>query len=313
MQRRDFLKYSGAGLIGLTIGTKGKAEPKPKSIHTEYLTILHTNDVHSRIDPFPDTDARFAGKGGVAKRKTIIESIRSRESHVLLFDCGDIFQGTPYFNLFGGEPELKAMSQMGYNAATMGNHDFDNGIEGFLKVYEHAKFPFICSNYDFGNTPLAGKTLGFKIFKTGPLKIGVMGLGIELKGLVPDSLYGQTKYQDPVIVAETIGRQLKEEHGCHLIVCLSHLGFKYDHDKISDVLLAQQTTYLDVILGGHTHTFLDEPVFEKNKIKKNVLINQTGWGGIKLGSIKIAFQKNHNKSENYSEISYIAGGNQEIA
>lgn len=312
MDRRSFLKTGLAGVAGAMVPAGAFAAGGNKN-ETVRLTILHTNDVHSRLEPFPDDDKRFAGKGGVAKRMSLIEEIRKKEEHVLLFDSGDIFQGTPYFNLFGGEPELKAMSAMGYHASTMGNHDFDNGLEGFLKVFHHARFPFICSNYDFSNTVLAGKTEKFRVFKAGPLKIGVMGLGVELKGLVPDQLYGNTVYLDPLEVADIYGRKLKEDLDCDLVVCLSHLGYRYENDKVSDIILAQKSKYIDVILGGHTHTFLEAPVIEKNALKKNVLVNQAGWGGIRLGHLTLTFQKKHKSRDKYSEISYIAGGNQEIA
>ncbi len=317
MKRRDFLKYSLTGFGLLTFFrqavAKSKSSKDTPTTNLESLLILHTNDVHSRVDPFPDTDPKYAGKGGVAKRKTIIDEFRSKNPNVLLFDCGDIFQGTPYFNLYGGEVELKAMTAMGYDASTMGNHDFDNGLEGFLKVYDFAKFPFICSNYDFSDTLLAGKTDKFRIFNKGKIKVGVFGLGIELKGLVPDNLYGNTKYLDPIETANTISFSLKKNHECDLVICLSHLGFKYDNDKVSDIVLARKTTYLDLILGGHTHTFLNEPVIEKNAVGKNVLINQVGWGGINLGVISLSFQKNRKRKVNNSDISYIARENQEIS
>lgn len=313
MDRRSFLKTGLAGMAAGLLPVRAFSAVPDKEEDLVYLTILHTNDVHSRIDPFPADDRKFGGKGGVAKRMGAIEKFRENDQHVLLFDSGDIFQGTPYFNLFGGEPELKAMSMMGYHAATMGNHDFDNGLEGFLKVFHHAKFPFICSNYDFSDTVLAGKTEKYRIFQKGPLKIGVIGIGIELRGLVPDQLFGSTVYLDPLTVADQYGKKLKEELGCHLVVCLSHLGFKYENDKVSDIILAQKSKYLDIILGGHTHTFLDAPVIEKNALKKNVLINQTGWGGICLGHLTLGFQKNPKSHGKYAEISYIAGGNQEMA
>lgn len=310
MDRRDFLKLglAGAGLVAVPFEAGAIKKPRVQN-----LLILHTNDVHSRIDPFPSTDPKYAGKGGVARRKTVIEKLRAENEHVLLFDCGDVFQGTPYFNLYGGEVELKAMSDMKYDAGTMGNHDFDNGVEGFLKVMSNASFPFICSNYDFSETPLAGKTEGFRIFKKGEIKVGVMGLGIELKGLVPDKLYGNTRWLDPIETAERVGERLRKEYGCDLVICLSHLGFKYDNDKVSDIVLARKTRYLDLILGGHTHTFLNEAVIEKNADGRNVLINQVGWGGIYLGSISLVFQKNNKTNRNSNEISYIAGGNQEIS
>ncbi|HYG53001.1 MAG TPA: metallophosphatase [Flavobacteriales bacterium] len=311
MNRRDFIKYGLAGVGLAALPFKADASGKKKR-DVQKLLILHTNDVHSRVDPFPSTDPKYAGKGGVARRKTLIEKLRSENTHVLLFDCGDIFQGTPYFNLYGGEVELKAMSDMKYDAGTMGNHDFDNGIEGFLKVMPHANFPFICSNYDFSDTPLAGKTETYRVFNKGGIKVGVLGLGIELRGLVPDKLYGRTRWLDPIETAERVGEKLKKEEGCDLVVCLSHLGFKYDTDKVSDLVLARKTCYLDLILGGHTHTFLNEAVIEKNAANQNVLINQVGWGGIYLGSIFLSFQKNGKNKRNSNEISYIAGGNREI-
>ena len=317
MQRRKFIKVGLSGLGITALAGKAMANTvdgkDTSTTNVQDLVILHTNDVHSRVDPFPDTDQKYGGKGGVAKRKTMIEQIRANHKHVLLFDCGDIFQGTPYFNLYGGEVELKAMSDMKYDAATMGNHDFDNGLDGFLKVYPNAKFPFLCANYDFSDTVLAGKTEGFRIFNKGNIKIGVFGIGIELKGLVPDKLYGNTVYLDPIETANKVAFKLKHDYKCDAVVCLSHLGFKYDNDKVSDMVLAHKSKNIDLILGGHTHTFLTQPVIEKNADGKNILINQVGWGGINLGVISLSFKKIDKRKENYSEISYIARENQEIS
>jgi len=141
MNRRKFIKNALTGSAILAIGLEHQQLFASDNI--QKLTILHTNDVHSRIDPFPADDVRYAGMGGVAPRAALIKKIRAEEEHVLLFDAGDVFQGTPYFNFYGGEPELKLMSTMGYDAGTMGNHDFDNGVEGFLKQIHHANFPKI--------------------------------------------------------------------------------------------------------------------------------------------------------------------------
>jgi 5'-nucleotidase len=252
------------------------------------LTILHTNDVHSRIDPFPMDGSRNQGMGGVAARAKIIKQIRNENEHVLLLDAGDIFQGTPYFNVYKGEPEMKAMEMMGYDAATMGNHDFDGGMENFATQLKHVSFPILIANYDFTGTPLAGKTQPYKIFKKGSLKIGVFGLGIELKGLVPESLSGSTVYLDPIEAAKTTVATLQQK-GCDMIICLSHLGYKYREDKVSDERLAQQTSGIDLIIGGHTHTFLDKPVTFKNAVGKDVLVNQVGFAGINLGRLDYAF------------------------
>lgn len=262
-----------------------------KSALTDKVTILHTNDTHSNIDPFPDNHAKYPGRGGVSRRFEAIEAVRASEENVLLLDAGDIFQGTPYFNMFGGVLEMKLMTQLGYDAATMGNHDFDGGMDGFKSAKEYADFPFICSNYDFSNTELDGLTEPYTIFKKGKYKVGVFGVGVELDGLVPDNKYGETQYLDPVEMATNYAAKLKEE-GCDLIICLSHLGYTYeDKERMSDVNLARKTKDIHLIIGGHTHTFLDKPVEEKNADGKTVLINQVGWAGINLGRIDFYFEK----------------------
>lgn len=256
------------------------------------ITILHTNDTHSRIDPFPDNDPKYGGMGGVARRGSLIDKIRQSESNVLLFDSGDIFQGTPYFNLYGGRPEFECMSAMQYDAATMGNHDFDNGLEGFKNMLPYANFPFLCANYDFSNTILNGKTKEYKIFEKQGIKIGVFGIGIELNGLVDKKQYQDTVYLNALEVAKRTSTKLKKDLGCNFVICLSHLGYKYEStSKLSDNILAQETSHIDLILGGHTHTFLDEPVNFTNKINKSVLVAQTGFAGIRLGRIDIFFNE----------------------
>lgn len=255
------------------------------------LTILHTNDVHSRIEPFPMDGSRNQGLGGVARRAALIKKIRSEESNILLLDAGDIFQGTPYFNLYGGELEIKLMSDMGYDAATMGNHDFDNGLEGFYKQLPHASFPILVSNYDFSDTIMHQSTQPYKVFKKQGLKIGVFGIGIELKGLVGDKNYGATIYQDPILKANEVASILKNEHKCDLVICLSHLGYKYQEEKVSDQTLAQNNDYIDLIIGGHTHTFMDQPQDVKNRAGNITTINQVGFAGINLGRIDYYFEQ----------------------
>ena len=223
---------------------------------------------------------------GDIERIEVIKAIRQEQEHVLLLDAGDIFQGTPYFNKYKGTLEMKLMSELGYDAATMGNHDFDAGLEGFFMASEHAKFPFLCANYDFSNTILKDKTKPYTIFKKGKYSIGVFGIGIELEGLVPASKFEQTIYQDPIKVANEVAAKLKQE-GCSIVICLSHLGFEYQTDKVSDRILAAQTSNIDIILGGHTHTFMEKPTEVNNSEGKPVLINQVGWGGLHLGRIDI--------------------------
>ncbi len=297
MNRKEFLKTVGGGTLALSLAPN-LVFASQKSIldkNAAYkLTVLHTNDQHSRIEPFDSSYSRNPNQGGFARRATLIQQIRSQEKNVLLLDAGDIFQGTPYFNFYGGELEFKLMSMMGYDAATMGNHDFDNGLEGFLKALPNAKFPFITSNYDFSNTILDGKTEKYKIFKKDGIKVGLFGVGIELDGLVGKKQYQETKYLNPVEIAQHYADFLRKEKGCDLVICLSHIGFDYrdDADKISDKKLAAQTDNIDLILGGHTHTFLPEPQSFINKSGKNVLVNQVGWAGLLLGRIDFYFDKN---------------------
>lgn len=297
MNRKEFLKTVGGGTLALSLAPN-LVFASQKSIldkNAAYkLTVLHTNDQHSRIEPFDSSYSRNPNQGGFARRATLIQQIRSQEKNVLLLDAGDIFQGTPYFNFYGGELEFKLMSMMGYDAATMGNHDFDNGLEGFLKALPNAKFPFITSNYDFSNTILDGKTEKYKIFRKDGIKVGLFGVGIELDGLVGKKQYQETKYLNPVEIAQHYADFLRKEKGCDLVICLSHIGYDYrdDADKISDKKLAAQTDNIDLILGGHTHTFLPEPQSFTNKSGKNVLVNQVGWAGLLLGRIDFYFDKN---------------------
>lgn len=286
--RKIFLKQSlylvGFGALANT-PLRVFAHSKPKK-----LTVLHTNDWHSRIDPFPAIDKNYGGMGGAALRASVIKKIREEEGEILLLDAGDIFQGTPYFNFYGGELEFKLMSQMGYDCATLGNHDFDNGIDGFMKQLPNAGFSFVNANYDFTKTAMHGEIQPFKIFKKNGLKIGVFGLGIELSGLVPDKLFGDIIYNDPIQIGNRLAEYLKWQKKCDLIICLSHLGYKYSNNKVSDEVLASKTKNIDLIIGGHTHTFLPEPIYFKNLINKNVMVNQVGWAGLQLGRLDFTFE-----------------------
>jgi 5'-nucleotidase len=282
MERRKFIQSSSLALGGLMVSPQLLAAPDLKK--TTKITILHTNDTHSNIDAFPANHAKYANLGGVSRRHELIQKIRSQEENVLLLDAGDIFQGTPYFNRFGGLLEMKLMSHLGYDAATMGNHDFDGGLDGFLKAKEFANFPFLCSNYDFTNTILDGHTKSHHIFEKSGLKIGVFGLGIALNGLVSDLQFKETKHLDPIEMAQESIKKLKEAK-VDLIICLSHLGYEYASEKISDRKLAQKTDGIDLIIGGHTHTFLEKPTVEYNLGGNITLVNQVGWAGVQLGRV----------------------------
>ena len=284
--RRIFIKNTSLGVVGLSFLSK----PIFADNEIKKITILHTNDMHSRIEPF--SSGSYKGFGGMAQRSSIIKEIRKKEKNVLLFDGGDIFQGTPYFNYFGGELEFKLMSEMKYDAAVLGNHDFDNGINGLKKQLRHANFPFLISNYDFKKTILKDQFKPYKIFIKDNIKVGVFGLGIELEGLVPKELYKETIYLDPIKKSKFYSNKLKNELGCDLVICLSHLGLQYENNKISDLTLAKKSKFIDLIIGGHTHTFLKKPKIITNAINKKVIINQVGWGGINIGKIDFIFKQN---------------------
>ncbi len=302
LNRRTFLQQSALTAGALLVSRYADAG----DVSIQRLTILHTNDVHSRLEPFPMDGGRNQGLGGVAARAKLITDIRAKEEQVLLLDAGDIFQGTPFFNLYKGEPEIKAMTQMGYDACTMGNHDFDAGLENFVTQLNHASFPVIISNYDFTNTPMESKYVPYKVFKKGKLKIGITGVGIEMKGLVADNLAGNTKYLNPIERLNETAYFLRKQKDCDMVICLSHLGYQYkdEPNKVSDIILAKETTGVDLIIGGHTHTFMNEPLIVKNKTGSDVIINQVGFGGINLGRLDFEFMpgKKKNLSKSHSVV-----------
>lgn len=289
MKRRSFIKRSSTGALLLASGHYAFGEIPNHDLLS--LTILHTNDMHSRIEAFPMDGSRNQGLGGIARRASLIKKVKEQENHVLLLDAGDIFQGTPYFNFFDGEVEMKAMSMMGYDAATIGNHDFDGGIDNLATQLNVASFPMINCNYNVSNTVLHDKILPYKVFTKGGVKIGVTGVGIELNSLVPKNLSKDTQYSDPVSPLNKTASLLKNELSCEYVICLSHLGYKYREDKIDDLGLAESTKNVDLIIGGHTHTFLNEPVIVKNANGNPTIINQVGWAGIMLGRLDIQFER----------------------
>ncbi|MES2410943.1 MAG: metallophosphatase [Bacteroidota bacterium] len=295
MKRRDFIQNTA--LSSALLGLGGLSLSSFKTVSTKHLTILHTNDVHSYIDPFPPTHPKNPNMGGVARRAALIETIKKENPNVLLLDAGDIFQGTPYFNYYGGELEFKLMSMMKYDLATIGNHDFDNGIEGLYNQLPNATFEFVNANYDFKNTIMNGHVNPYKIIHKDGIKVGIFGIGVELAGLVDKKNYKETVYHDPVAISQDMTRILKQEQKCDLVVCLSHIGYQYKNepDKISDIKLAALTKDIDLIIGGHTHTFLDKPTVLKNADGKDVLVNQVGCYGVNLGRIDFYFDNDVSK------------------
>ena len=292
MNRRKFIynsSFASISVMGLTSCNLLDNDIK--------LTILHTNDVHSQIEPFPLNHNEYPNRGGFARRANIFKDLIKINPNTLIFDAGDIFQGTPYFNFFKGDIELNLMKKMGYNAATIGNHEFDAGLNSLKKNILNNNFQFISSNYNFDNTELEGLVSKYKVYNRQGIKIGVFGLGIELNGLVNSSLYRETKYYDPVEIANEMTRKLKEKK-CDLIICISHLGHTYQNDKISDLKLGKLTSDIDLIIGGHTHTLLKKPEIIKNSKNEDVIINQVGSNGVYIGKIDFNFSNLNKISSN---------------
>lgn len=282
MERRLFLQQTGvvAG-AAMVAPSLISAKKKPNK-----LVILHTNDTHSNIDPFPVNHPKFPNMGGVSRRASLIRSIRDQEENVLLVDAGDIFQGTPYFNKFKGVLEMKTMGAMNYDIVTLGNHDFDIGMEAYKSALSHASFQVVNANYELSSTPLKEVVKPYTIIRKAGFKIGVFGVGVDLQGLVPDENWKGLTYQDPIAAAQKQADALRKE-GCDVVICLSHLGYEYKTNQVSDKILAASTHGINVIIGGHTHTFLEDMQEFKNKEGKAVFVNQVGYGGLKLGRIDI--------------------------
>lgn len=291
--RREFLKQGSMALAAGLVAPLVPGLALAGDNSTEVI-ILHTNDTHSRLDPFPLNDKRHGGMGGVTRRAAMVEEVRANlkpNQHLLLLDSGDMVQGTPYFNFFAGEPEMKAMSAMGYAASTLGNHDFDNGLAGLTRMLTHANFPILNINYDFTgtNADLRQFIKPYQVFNCGPVKVGVFGVGIAFEGLVLPGSHGLVRYQDPLPLAKEMVQHLKRNLGCHYVICLSHLGLTSVAGRTNDRELAKACPGLDLILGGHTHTFMEAPERVIHTHEQETLINQVGWAGIWLGQLTLKF------------------------
>jgi len=302
MKRRRFLAVAGLGAAGgLLPDWLGALEPN-RSLRTTpgsnsptipragegetHLVVLHTNDTHSRMDPFPMDGGPNQGLGGAARRATLIRRVRSEHPHVLLLDSGDIFQGTPYFNFFHGELEFEAMSAMEYDVATIGNHDFDNGVDGLAGMMPRATFDLVSANYDVVGSPLEARVQPWVIRELDGVRVGIFGLGVDFEGLVLESLHRGVRHTDPFESARRSVSALRTL-GCSLIICLSHLGYRYRGDRPSDTRLAQEVDGIDLILGGHSHTFMDSPDIYSRPSNRQTLVNQVGWGGMRLGRVDV--------------------------
>jgi len=249
------------------------------------IIVLATNDTHSRIEALPFTDKYTPGMGGVEARAAFIDEVRKQNSHVLLFDAGDFVQGTPYFNLFHGRVEAKAMNLMKYDAATLGNHEFDYGLDTLKMIIEKLDFPIVNCNYDFSNTVLKDRVKPYVILKKNGLKIGVFGVGVDPEGLIQKSRYGDMVFKPVESSVNFYSKILKESKKCDLVICLSHIGYA------DDIKLAEQSKYIDIIIGGHSHTYMEKPDIRKNAEGKDVIIFQTGKNGAYINKFEVEFEK----------------------
>ena len=282
-------KQLTASIEGRTVIQPSAEEPKKEVKH---LFITHTNDTHSCIYPInPNfSDTAHANKAGYIRRYALIEDLRAAHPEgMLLFDSGDFSQGSPYYNLFHGDVEVGLMNLMGYNAATIGNHEFDFGLENMARIFRMAKFPIVCCNYDFRGTPVDGTVTPYYIIEQGGLKIGVLGVCPPLAGLVATENFGATKYLDPVVEANRIAAQLKQQQHCDLVICLSHLG--WNAEVINDQILIANTRNIDLVLGGHTHTYFTEPRYVNNLDGQPVLCNQMGKNARFVGTLDLQLTK----------------------
>jgi 5'-nucleotidase len=261
------------------------------------INILHTNDVHSQIDPFPSNHARFPGKGGFARRIAYIKKVRSIDPQTLVFDCGDFFQGTPYFNFYKGRLEIELMNRMGIDAVTIGNHEFDNGLDMLSQRISEANFPFVNANYTFNHPQLQKQVKPHIIIEKYGIRIGVFGLGVQLDGLVNLVQRGETVYNEPIEIARQVSDHLKTKEKCDLVIAVTHIGFSMNNNQ-DDKTLAAQTDNIDIILGGHTHTFLKEPEVIINRRGRKVWVNQVGASGVFMGHLKLKLEIGSNNQAN---------------
>ena len=288
ISRRNFIRKTA--LVGLGAASFGGGSVLARPAAERRLVILHTNDMHSRLDAFPMDGGKYQGMGGLEARASVIEQIRNEGYPVLLVDAGDIFQGTPYFNLFKGEPEITAMTRMGYDAATPGSSDFSAGMENLATQWKLAGFPLLACNYGVAETPLENILLPYHVIVRENITIGVLGVGIDLKGRVPEGLIKGIEYRDPIKCVNETTNLLKKK-GCDLVVCLSHLGDYYSDGNISDTILAKENIGVDIIIGAHTHRFFQQPRRYFNKGSGDTLVSQIGWGGVQMGRIDYLFPK----------------------
>ena len=254
------------------------------------LVILHTNDTHSQVEPTDKSTLKTSDMGGYARRMGLIEQIRAKEKNVLLVDAGDYSQGTPYFNFFNGRVEIDAMNRMGYDAGTLGNHEFDNGIDTLAVVLKNAKFPMVSSNYKLDKTALYSLVKPYVVIVRAGLRIGIMALDVNPESLIFDKNYKGLVYLDPVEKANEVSTLLKKNEKCDVIICLSHLGSDSTKKEVNDFEIARKTRYIDVIIGGHSHSMISNTTV-KNAAGKPMVIAQVGKSGLYLGEVELELEK----------------------
>lgn len=296
ISRKEFLKKAGYFAAGSALTPLASSKLMDK-LSPPDITILYTNDTHARLDPFPENSTEFAGLGGITRRASLVKKVRAHEKNVLLLDAGDVFQGTPWFDVYGGSVDLKLMTEMQYDAMAVGNHEFDRGPDGFAEAAKKAGFPILAANYEVSETPMNPYVQRYVIRELSGFRIGIFGLGIRLDGVVPKELYGDVQYRNPEIWSRGLVRSLKEFHRCDYIICLSHLGYSYPDNRIDDLKLAERIDGIDLIIGGHTHTFLDAPTTVSKSDNSNTYVTQMGHSGVRLGRVDLRFNNNSPKPD----------------
>ena len=255
------------------------------------LVILHTNDTHSCIYPLNKhlADTMLAGRGGFIRRVVMVGEERGKHPNLLLLDSGDFSQGSSYYTLYKGDVEVGLMNLMRYDAATIGNHEFDFGVENMARLFKKADFPIVCANYDFTGTALEGLVRPYVVLKRDGLRIGVFGLSPELDGLVLAESCAGVKYNDPVKAANDVAKTLKEKEKCDIVICLSHLGWKLA--GLDDTELMSQLRNVDIVLGGHSHTYFTDMEYVKDLDGREIPNDQNGKHGIYVGKIVVDFDR----------------------
>ena len=255
------------------------------------LVILHTNDTHSTIMPLNENldNKDLAGRGGFLRRINMIKEERRKNPDLLLFDSGDFSQGSGYYTLFKGEVEVGLMNQMGYECTTIGNHEFDFGMDNMAKLFRMANFPVVCSNYDCKGTVLEDLVKPYITIKRSGVKIGVFALAPKLKGLVFDGNCEGITYLDPAETAQKYIDILRKQEKCDIVICISHLGWEVS--DYSDEKFLSQVEGCDLVLGGHTHTYMPTLEYAPDKTGRLIPVDQNGKHGVFIGRLVLNLEK----------------------